>query len=663
MPKRPRKPAVRGKEDQVTLEILRGIFMAITNEMSVTLRRTSYSIILNEGNDYSVAIFDENADLVAMSPMGVPTHLGGMEFSVKACLEHIGRENFEPGDVIAHNDPFSGGAHLPDINIIMPVFHKKTLVMFAASRGHHEDVGAIRPGSFSGDATSIHHEGIRIPPIKLYRRGKPIQEVLTLWCANVRTPRNTLGDLRAQIACCRVADARLRGLFEKYGEATVKRAIAWSMDYAERRMRDVIASWPKGVYQHDEYMDDDGIDKGKHVKISLTLTKRGSDLIFDFSKSDPQVKGPINACWSMVNSAVFIATLPAVAPPEGYATEIANHGCYRPLKVIAPKRLVVNATYDRPVVGGNTEMVQRIMDVVLGALTQVVPEKVYGQDMGTTNNCIAGGFDPRKRSKENPLGEMYVWYQYPFGGTGGRATKDGPSANGTKIAGHVSGSPQEAFEIVEPWFVEEHALVQDSGGPGKFRGGLSSVWTMRPVDHEAEFGFNAERSIIPPAGIFGGMPGLHADRRIYRNCKPFTYEAERVDVLESKTGGVPVYPQDLLFQRTPGGGGYGDPYERDPQAVLEEVLDEYVSLEAARRDYGVVIDPQRPAVDVRATEELRAKLRAERPRNHLFFDQASLPYARRPFRQLFIADLPPEVQDRLTQTLSQYGHTVTSGKP
>lgn len=443
----------------------------------------------------------------------------------------------------------------------------------------------------------------------------------------------------------------------------MKRAIEWTKGYAERRMRAVIATWPDGEYGHEEFMDDDGIDKGRPVKIALKVTKKGSNLTFDFSQSDPQVKGPINSCWSMVNSAVFVAMLNAVAPPEGYATEIANHGCYRPIQVIAPKGLVVNATYDRPVVGGNTETHQRMMDAVLGALTQVIPEKVYGQDMGTTNNCIAGGFDPRKRSKENPQGEIYVWYQYPMGGAGGRATKDGPSVNGTKIAGHVSNSPMEAFEIVEPWFVEEHAVVQDSGGPGKFRGGLSSVWTMRPVGHEAEFGFNAERSIIPPAGIFGGMPGLHADRRIYRNCRdPFTYESDSVEVLESKTGGVPVRPLDLLYQRTPGGGGYGDPYERDPEAVREDALDEYVSIEAAARDYGVVIDPKTLKIDRKATGELRERLRRERPRNHLYFDQATLPYARRPFRKLLLADLPTEVQERLKGTLARYGHRIVEAK-
>ncbi|MBI2881367.1 MAG: hydantoinase B/oxoprolinase family protein [Candidatus Tectomicrobia bacterium] len=635
--------------------------MAITNEMSVTLRRTSYSIILNEGNDYSVAIFDENADLVAMSPMGVPTHLGGMEFSVKACVGHIGKKNFEPGDIVVHNDPFSGGAHLPDINIILPVFHKGELVMFAASRGHHEDVGAMRPGSFSGDATSIFHEGLRMPPMKLFRRGRPNEELINVWLANVRTPRNTLGDMRAQIACCRVADARLREMFEKYGKRTVQGAIRWTMDYAERRMRAIVREWPNGTYVHEEFMDDDGINKGVPVKIRLKLTIKGSNITFDFSESDPQVAGPINACWSMVNSAVFVAMLNAVAPPEGYATEIANHGCYRPLRVIAPAGLVVNATYDRPVVGGNTETHQRMMDTVLGALTQVIPDKVYAQDMGTTNNCIAGGFDPRKKSKDKPLGEMYVWYQYPMGGTGGRATKDGPSVNGTKIAGHVSHSPQESFEIVDPWFVEEYSLVTDSGGPGRFRGGLSCQWKIRPVDHQAEFGFNAERSVIPPAGLFGGVPGLHADRRVYRRCSNAeTLAADSVEVLESKTGGVPVRPEDLLYQRTPGGGGYGDPCDRDPQAVLEDVLDEYVSLEAAERDYGVVIDRERMTLDAERTRALRERLRKERPRNHVFLDQATRPYARRPFRQIRVAELPRDVQERLISTLKTVGHTVVS---
>ncbi|MFQ5913562.1 MAG: hydantoinase B/oxoprolinase family protein [Nitrospinota bacterium] len=649
------------QSERITQEILRGIFMAITNEMSVTLRRTSYSIILNEGNDYSVAIFDENADLVAMSPMGVPTHLGGMEFSVKACLERIGKENFDPGDIIVHNDPFSGGAHLPDINIIIPVFHKGKLVMFTASRGHQEDVGGLRPGSFSGDASSIHHEGIRMPPMKLFSKGKPNEELFTTWLANVRTPHNTLGDTRAQIACCRVAVARVRELFQKYGEKVIQGAIQWTMDYAERRMRAVIRQWPDGAYIHEEYLDDDGINPGKHIKIHLKLTIKGSNVTLDFSDSDPQVDGPVNACWSMVNSAVFIAMLNGVAPPEGYATEIANHGCYRPLKVIAPEGKIVNAVYDRPVVGGNTECVQRMMDVVLGALTQVIPLKVYAQDMGTTNNCVAGGFDPRKKSKKNPLGEMYVWYQYPMGGTGGRATKDGPSVNGTKIAGHVSNSPMEAFEIVEPWFVESHALVQDSGGPGKFRGGLSSVWTMRPVDHEAEYGFNAERSIIPPAGLFGGKPGLHADRRIYQNCKDSeTFEADSIVILESKTGGEPVRPEDLLYQRTPGGGGYGDPYDRELQAVLEDVLDEYVSIEAAERDYGVVIHTGTMTVDMERTQALRERLRKENKRNNIYLDQATLPFARRPFRQIMVSELPEEVQKRFIAKLNEVGHTLTS---
>ncbi|MDP2917625.1 MAG: hydantoinase B/oxoprolinase family protein [Dehalococcoidia bacterium] len=605
--------AKTGTKDVFTYEVLRSLLESIPREMAEVLRRTSYHPIFNEVLDFSTALLTGKGELMTSS-QGVTVHLGALELCARAIINHFGFENLHQGDVLIHNNPFPGGTHLPDIDILVPVFHKGKLVFFAVARGHHGEIGGMHPGSFAGDTTSIFQEGVRIPPTKLFDAGKLNEGFRNLLLANVRVPTFTWGDLQAQIAACHIGEKRMQEMFEKYGAATMNESMDWAMDYSEQRMRAEIDKFPDGEYTFADYLDNDGIDKDRPVKISVKITIKGSNITFDFSKSDPQTKGPANCVMGNLTSATYCALFNLTDP-----TIPGNHGCYRPVTIIAPEGLVVNAKFPAPVVSGNTETTSRIIDTITGALARIVPERVTASDSGTATAHIAGGFDPR-------TGEYYAWY---LGADpcawGARATKDGfQCAGGPRIGGHVSQVPMEVFESRYPFFVEEYGYVTDSGGPGRFRGGLSGVTVMRPVGHDCEVGGANDRCEIPPYGIFGGMPGLHGENKIIHKDGTVT--------MINRAGGENCKEGDILYFRAPGGGGYGDPLDRDLDYLQRDVENGYVSVESARRDYGAVIDMKTLKIDRAATEASRKKLKAQWKRDQIFIDQKPKPFAKREFR-------------------------------
>ena len=389
--------ATGGNQDIFALEVLMSLLNAIPQEMAEVLKRTSYHPIFNEVLDFSTALLDSEGEMIAQS-MGVTVHLGALELCAKAIIKHFGKKSIHPRDVMIHNNPFPGGTHLPDIDIMTPVFHRKTLVGFAVARGHHGDIGGMHPGSFAGDTQSIFQEGVRMPPIKIYEKGVLNSGVRDLLLANVRVPNFTWGDLQAQISAAHIGETRLMEMFEKYGADTMNASMKWAMDRSEKLVRAAIDAMPDGTYCFEDYLDNDGIDKDKPVKIRCSVTIKGSDIKFDYTGSDLQVKGPANCVLGVVYSATYCALLNLTDP-----TIPGNHGCYRPVTIVAPEGCVVNARFPAPVVSGNTETSSRIIDTITGALARIIPTRVTGSDSGTATAHIAGGVDPRN-------GEYYAWY-------------------------------------------------------------------------------------------------------------------------------------------------------------------------------------------------------------------------------------------------------------
>jgi N-methylhydantoinase B len=329
------------RHDVFTLGVLRSLMESIPLEMAEVLKRTSYHPIFNEVLDFSTALLDGKGRLIASS-MGVAVHLGALELSARAIIDRFGRDNLKKGDVMIHNNPFPGGTHLPDVDVIAPVYHKGELVAYSVSRGHHGDIGGMHPGSFAGDTVSIFQEGVRLPPIKLYDQGVLNEGVKDLFLANVRVPQFSWGDLQAQVAGCRLGEKRIEELFEKHGREAMSTAMEWAMDYSEQLMRAEIERIPDGTYTFEDFLDNDGIDKDRPVKIHVRITTEGSDITVDFSGSDPQVKGPANCVLGVVHSATYCAMFNLTDP-----TIPKNHGCYRPIRIIAPEGLVVNARSPR----------------------------------------------------------------------------------------------------------------------------------------------------------------------------------------------------------------------------------------------------------------------------------------------------------------------------
>lgn len=601
----------RKKSNAFQHEVMNSLIESIPSEMAVIMKQTSYSPIFNEVLDFSTAILTADGNLIAQY-IGVPIHLAAMEFCLKAIIRKF-QGNLEPGDIIIHNDPYDGGSHLPDINIVMPCFFEGELIAFTANRGHHADVGGANPGSFAGNSTSIFQEGVRIPTMKIYRAGELNQDILDLICANVRAPKFTNGDIHAQIASCRLGERRLGALLQKYGAASVKGAMSWAMDYSEKRMRAEIGEWPDGVYECADYMDSDGVDLDRPVKVHAKVTIQGDELAVDLSGSDPAVRGPVNGALASVAAGVYISILSFSDP-----TIPSNHGCYRPVSIIAPPGSVVNAQYPSPVVSGNTEMAMNVIHTVSAALAKALPDRMIGADAGTTANLSGGGIDPK-------TGKPYVFCLSLPSGCGARKTKDGLVVT---LSGRIGGLAQymsiEMFEARFPFITERYGIVQDSGGPGRFKGGLTAEWVARPLGHTCEIVGCTEKSRIPPYGVFGGMPGLHGQWHI-------SYGDGRPNVDVSKSNAL-MSENDLLFVRTPGGGGYGDPLDRAIEHLQYDLDQGYVSVESARRDYGAVVDEKTKEIYPEATMKRRTELKRKWNREQFFLDEATTPYAAVPFR-------------------------------
>jgi N-methylhydantoinase B/oxoprolinase/acetone carboxylase alpha subunit len=517
--------------DPVTLEVFRNLFYSAAEEMGVTLCRTSFSPNIKERRDYSCAVFDGDGHLVAQGEH-MPVHLGSMPLSVDAAIESV---SMELGDMVVLNDPFRGGTHLPDITLVQPIFldGRDEPVFYVANRAHHADVGGMTPGSMPL-AESVFQEGIRIPPVRLVRCGEVVRDVMDLILLNVRTPVEREGDLTAQIASNRTGERRLLAMAEKYSADTVTDYMHHLQDYTERMTREAIKQIPDGSYRFEDCMDDDGLGNGP-LPIVVTISVDGDTARIDFTGTTAQAKGSVNAIYAITLSAVmycFRVIVPFAIP--------SNHGTLPPLEVVAPLGTLVNARPPAPVAGGNVETSQRIVDTVLGALAQAIPEKIPAASSGTMNNLTLGGIDPRS-------GADFAYYETIAGGMGARPSSPGLDATHTHMTNSLN-TPIEALEHIYPFRVRRYAIRRGSHGNGKYRGG-DGVQRDIEVLCPAQVTILSDRRINAPYGLGGGETGKAGENVL------LSPEGE-VRELPSKAS-VSVEAGTTISVRTPGGGGFG----------------------------------------------------------------------------------------------------------
>jgi N-methylhydantoinase B len=517
--------------DPIRLEVFKHQFAAIAEEMGVVLQRASYSPNIKERRDYSCALFNPRGDMIAQAAH-IPVHLGSMPLSVVAAIRDF--PDLVSGDVVVLNDPFRGGTHLPDITMVTPIFHHPgELAGFAASRAHHADVGGMTPGSMS-IAREIYQEGIIIPPVKLMSAGEINQGILDMILANVRTPEERLGDLWAQIAANQRGVSRLGDLFQRYGFGDVNHYMEELLAYTERMTRQLISRLPDGIYHFIDYLDDDGIsDQPIPIQVKVTIHQDIAEV--DFSGSASQQSGGINAVYAITLSAVYYVfrCLLGLDVPN-------NSGCLAPIQVIAPEGTVINAVHPASVAGGNVETSQRIVDVLLGALAQAVPDLIPAASQGTMNNITIGG--------ETDTGTPFAYYETIGGGMGARPWADGPSAVHSHMTNTLN-TPIEALEFAYPLQVMCYEIRAGSGGDGRYRGGDGIQRDVKLLV-DSQVTLITERRRHPPYGLNGGRPGELGDNMLIH--------AGEERKLPGK-GSFHLKAGDILSIRTPGGGGYGKP--------------------------------------------------------------------------------------------------------
>jgi len=556
--------------DPAAFEIMKNALYKIAEEMRVVLSKTAYSPILKSAGDFSCGIFDRAGAMVAQGP-DLPIHLGSMPDAVAAIVDHFGPD-IHDGDVFIHNDPYRGGSHLPDVNVIRPAFLDGQILGFSCLRAHWPDVGSATPGSY-GAVTEIYGEGLRLPPVRLQARGILNRDIEAIILANVRTPEERRGDLGSQLAATKRACDRLAELGRRYGAATLVATMAEVMDYSERLMRATISDLPDGEGAFEDFLDGDGIPDDPDgadaaINIRMKVIKKGDEILVDFAGTDPQVKGPINAPLSVTRSGVYCGLKTALDPNSLIPP---NSGCWRAIRVTAPRGSLLNCEFPCPVVYANHEISHRLADMVMGALAHFLPNQVMACSQGTSCILALGGIDPR-------TGARYVSYETIKGGFGARPNKDGIHAICAGISNTMN-TPVEVLEMAFPFRLLEYSIDPDSGGPGRFRGGNGSrrVWQMLP-DAPCIGALCLERMKSPPFGLFGGKAGRATDIMVTL--------PDGAEVRTAGKGAFPVPGGATITMIAPGSGGFGDPADRDDAAVEADLADGYVTSEGARRDYG-----------------------------------------------------------------------------
>lgn len=519
--------------DAVTLEIMRNQFEGVAEEMGQVLITSSYSPNIKERRDCSTALFDAEGRLVAQAEH-IPVHLGAMPEAVDTVLDY----DPEPGDVFVLNDPFEGGTHLPDVTMVSPVTVGGEILGYAVSRAHHADVGGMTPGSMPAGAQEIYQEGIRLPPVRLVKRGEVNDDVMSLLLANVRNPGERRADIRAQIAANERAEERLGDLVDEHGRGRVVSAFDAVISYSRDRLLAELADLPNGTYSAHDVMEGDGISDDE-IPIEVSVTVDDEEIEVDFSGTAPQVPGNVNAPFAVAKSAVYFV-IRCVTDPE----IPPNEGCYDPVSVSVPEGSLLNPRPPAAVVGGNVETSQRVTDVVFSALAEAAPGRVPAQGQGTMNNLTIGS--------RGGGDDGFTYYETIAGGFGGRPTKDG--MDGVQVGmTNTLNTPVESLEAEYPLFVERYGLRENSGGHGQFRGGLGVVRSVS-VETDATVSLLTERRRVAPHGIDGGEDG---------RCGRNEIDGERVPAKTTRD----VESGTTITVFTPGGGGHGPAEERDPDAI------------------------------------------------------------------------------------------------
>jgi N-methylhydantoinase B len=575
--------------DPITLGVIWGALQSIAVEVGTTVHRTAYSQQAREGQDFSVCLFDADGRMVAQGPYS-PGHMGAMSFAAKNAIAAFPGDALRPGDVVLFNSPFLGSGHFPDFFMIQPAFHPDgRLIGFVANILHHTDVGGMRPGSQAVVGVSDYfQEGLHLPPVKPWQGGVEQKGIIAIILANTRMPESMRGDLHAQRNALRVGELRLLELTERYGHETVRGAMTEIMARTEAKVRDAIRAVPDGVYPFEDFMDDCGRGTDP-MRLVVAVTVRGDEILIDFDGTGPQTESGMNSYLNYTRSYCY-AAVKCLTDPYGPQ----NDGAFRPLRIEAPEGSFLNP---RPPAGGGPRAVfcYRIFDAIIGALAPALPDRVTAAGSHFANPTF-GGFDPRRKRRT-------VVYELVLSGTAARPDRDGCEA--LSSAFNAANIPVESQEANQPVLIERFELMRDSAGAGRYRGGTGIRRDLRLLLEDGRLTNNTERQRFAPWGLFGGQPGRPGTTVV----NPGTPRERRVHSKASDTFAC----GDVVSFQQPGAGGYGPPWERDPQAVLRDVLDDYVSIEGARRDYGVVIEPATMTVDAAATRTVRAAMRSPDP--------------------------------------------------
>jgi N-methylhydantoinase B len=585
--------ALTGRIDPITFEVLRNAFMSVVDEMGLMLERVGHSLVVSEGRDFSAAICDADGRMVAEGKEDLPAHVGTLPHTVKAVISWIGKDEIHEGDIFIMNDAFLGGTHCQDVRTIMPVFRDGRLVAFVQNSAHWSDAGGPVPGSFHAEAPSTYGEALYIPPIHLVREGELDDEVLRFILRNVRVPETTQGDAFAQIASCRTGEARLQSLMDKHGVDLITLEMEELIRYSEALLREEFRRLPDGSYAFEDAIDFDPMgDRVTPVRIRVEITIAGDRATYDLSGSDPQAVGAINSTRSMAQSALVVATK-AIFPHVP-----ASEGIYNAIDVVNPEGLVTNARFPRPISGAFATSYEVICACVFGCYLRMLPERSMACS-GNMTNMVVGGYDAREGYERDFV--MYIWKE------GGYGARPGKKDNHTAISLYASGTRNEPVEVQErvyPIITHRYEFITDSPGAGRHRGGVGVTRDFELTHGDADLSVLGSRGVEPVWGWQGGLPALGSGL-IHDWGGPDELE---IGVMRS---GVRAKQRAVIRFWEGGGGGWEDPRTRPPDWVLEDVIDGFVSIEAARDLYAVAIrlvdeDAARYEIDDDETARLRA---------------------------------------------------------
>ncbi len=574
--------------DPVTLAVLKGRLEQIADEMDATLFRSAFNPIIAEAHDASHGLYHATTGAtLVQGKSGLPIFVGAMSFAVKAVIGKAARDgDLAKGDVYIFNDPYDGGTHLSDFRLVQPFYRDGKVFCYLASVGHWHDVGGNVPGNYNPVATECFQEGMLIPPVKLFRKGELRQDIIDILQANSRLPGSLYGDLNGQINALDLGMRRMAELLDEYGDTVVAQVLVELPKRAAKLMAANISELPDGTYSAEDYLDNDGI-KDTPLKIALDLTINGDQMKLDFSRSSEACAGPVNISLSTAIASIYVAT-------KHLFTEVpANAGVLEPIEVIIPETSLLNVRAPKPV-GGYTETILRIIDVIFCALADVAPERVNGCAYGTINALSLAGH--RKD------GSRWVMFSFFGGGHGGHPEGDGLNHGNAPIS-TATIPPAEILEAAYPVMFTKWALRPDSGGPGRHRGGLGAIYEIELLEENADVFLFGERGKFAPPGVVGGQPAA---------LNKFTYQqddGDHIPPLVSKMVGIKLKKGQHVHLETPGGGGYGHPHERDPKSVERDIALGFVSPEKAIDDYAVVLDAN-GGLDLGKTTELRKAMQS-----------------------------------------------------